>query len=170
VTASGLSYSGFNEKTKKHEWNAIRGIYTWEVLMCYNLVDFGRTWNVQTYDWLKNYVLKRMLKKGQNPTVLTSFITFSVSSLWHGFIARYFIFFFVSFLYMEACRASMQCGYFFRWVPSPIKYGIGLFTTQLYAAYTTCMYILTYAAEIHEFNKEIYYWPTVLFTVQFILA
>jgi hypothetical protein len=111
-----------------------------------------------------------MLTKGGSPNLITSLTTFTVSSLWHGFIARYFFFFSVAFLYLEASRATMQCGYYFRWVPHIVKVVLGFTITQLFASYTTCNYILTYAKEIHEFNKDIFYWPAILFSLQFVIA
>jgi hypothetical protein len=168
LTASGLSFEGLAEDGSE-KWNAVRGAYTWEVVTIKNMIEFGRLWNHQSYDWLKNYVYLRQVKKGQRATPINAILTLTVSSLWHGFIPKYFIFFIFTFLNIEYHRFAFKSGeVYFKWIPMWAKDLIALIGCQHFSAVTTCLYVLEDNTKMKLFIEQIYYFPVFMDIVVFL--
>jgi hypothetical protein len=100
--ASGLAFSGYDEKTGKPMFNKARNVGIRGLLFTDKVKNWLACWNTSVHEWLKNYVFMRCLpsdpaKRGQG-TVKASFIAFFVSAIWHGFYPGFFAFFFGAFL------------------------------------------------------------------------
>jgi lysophospholipid acyltransferase len=57
--------------------------------------DFLANWNISAHNWLKYYVYLRQLDNSKRTSVnfRSTFLTFLMSAIWHGFYPGYYIFF-----------------------------------------------------------------------------
>ena len=91
MIASGLSYSVAADGTV--EYNSLRAVSIWNITKCYELVTYLRYWNISIHNWLKYYVMIRLMDKSKKgPGLFASITTFAVSACWHGLAPGLFLF------------------------------------------------------------------------------
>lgn len=104
---AGLGYNGFDPTTGKVSWNRLQNIDPWMVETAQNPRAFLGGWNMNTNNWLRNYVYLRVTPRGKKPGFRASMITFGTSALWHGFYPGYYLtFVLASFIQTAAKRKS----------------------------------------------------------------
>ncbi|KAL3291511.1 mboat family protein [Colletotrichum asianum] len=88
---AGLGYHGVDPVTGKVSWNRLQNINPWGVETAQNTRAYLGNWNMNTNNWLRNYVYLRVTPIGKKPGFRASLITFGTSALWHGFYPGYYL-------------------------------------------------------------------------------
>ncbi|KAI9147914.1 Lysophospholipid acyltransferase [Paramyrothecium foliicola] len=101
---TGLGYNGVDPVTGKASWNRLQNIDPWMVETAQNPRGFLAGWNMNTNNWLRNYVYLRVTPRGKKPGFRASLITFATSALWHGFHPGYYLSFILASLVQTAAK------------------------------------------------------------------
>ncbi|KAK7213527.1 hypothetical protein V2G26_020705 [Clonostachys chloroleuca] len=101
---AGLGYNGVDPITGKVSWNRLRNIDPWAVETAQNARAYLGGWNINTNNWLRNYVYLRVTPKGKKPGFRASMLTFGTSALWHGFYPGYYLTFLFASLVQTAAK------------------------------------------------------------------
>lgn len=88
---AGLGYNGVDPVTGKVSWNRLQNINPWGVETAQNTRAYLGNWNMNTNNWLRNYVYLRVTPRGKKPGFRASLLTFGTSALWHGFYPGYYM-------------------------------------------------------------------------------
>lgn len=104
---AGLGYKGVDPVTGKVSWDRLQNIDPWGVEFAQNPRGYLGGWNMNTNNWLRNYIYLRVTPRGKKPGFRASLITFATSALWHGFYPGYYLtFVLASFIQTGAKRES----------------------------------------------------------------
>lgn len=103
---AGLGYKGVDPITGKVSWNRLQNINPWEVESAQNARAFLGGWNINTNNWLRNYVYLRVTPRGKKPGFRASLITFGTSALWHGFYPGYYLSFVLAAFIQTAAKSK----------------------------------------------------------------
>lgn len=93
LIACGFGYS-VSENTEN--FNSVRMISITPILLATSFADYGTNWNIQIHNWLKYYVMLRLMDRSKAkgaPQLFATFMTFIVSSVWHGIFLGFIVFF-----------------------------------------------------------------------------
>lgn len=88
---SGLGYKGVDPATGKVSWDRLRNVDPWAVETAQNTRAYLGAWNINTNNWLRNYVYLRVTPRGKKPGFRASMATFTTSAFWHGFYPGYYL-------------------------------------------------------------------------------
>jgi len=88
---SGVGYKGVDPITGKVSWDRLRNVNPWGVESAQNTRAYLGNWNINTNNWLRNYVYLRVTPKGKKPGFRASMATFVTSAFWHGFYPGYYL-------------------------------------------------------------------------------
>lgn len=88
---SGMGYKGVNVKTGKVDWNRLQNVNPWGIESAQNSRAYLENWNMNTNNWLRNYMYLRVTPKGKKPGFRASLATFATSAFWHGFYPGYYL-------------------------------------------------------------------------------
>jgi lysophospholipid acyltransferase len=88
---SGMGYQGVDAVTGKVSWSRLQNVSPWGVESAQNTRDFLGSWNMNTNNWLRNYIYLRVTPKGKKPGFRASMATFVTSAVWHGFFPGYYL-------------------------------------------------------------------------------
>jgi lysophospholipid acyltransferase len=88
---SGIGYAGVDPKTGKASWDRLVNVKPFELEMAQNTRAYLGSWNINTNNWLRNYVYLRVTPKGQKPGFQSTLATFLTSAMWHGFYPGYYL-------------------------------------------------------------------------------
>jgi lysophospholipid acyltransferase len=106
---SGMGYKGVDPKTGRVDWNRLQNVNPWGVETAQNSHAYLGNWNMNTNNWLRNYVYLRVTPKGKKPGFRASLATFVTSAFWHGFYPGYYLTFtLAAFLQAVAKSASIH--------------------------------------------------------------
>jgi len=108
---SGLGYKGVDPVTHKVSWDRLRNVSPWGVESAQNTRAYLGNWNINTNNWLRNYIYLRVTPKGKKPGFRASMATFVTSAFWHGFYPGYYLaFVLASFIQTVAknCRRHFR--------------------------------------------------------------
>jgi lysophospholipid acyltransferase len=105
---TGLGFNGVDPITGKASWNRLQNIDPWMVETAQNPRGFLAGWNMNTNNWLRNYVYLRVTPKGKKPGFRASMITFATSALWHGFYPGYYLTFILASLIQTAAKSKLS--------------------------------------------------------------
>lgn len=105
---TGMGYNGVDPVTGKISWNRLQNINPWGVELAPNIRGYLGNWNINTNQWLRNYVYLRVTPKGKKPGFRASFITFTTSALWHGFYPGYYLSFVLASLLQTVAKSESQ--------------------------------------------------------------
>ena len=103
---AGLGYNGVNPTNGKISWDRLQNIDPWMVETAQNPRAYLGGWNMNTNNWLRNYVYLRVTPRGKKPGFRASMITFSTSALWHGFYPGYYLTFVLASLVQTAAKSK----------------------------------------------------------------
>ncbi|PHH74077.1 hypothetical protein CDD80_3320 [Ophiocordyceps camponoti-rufipedis] len=101
---AGLGYNGVDPVTGKVSWNRLQNISPWLVETAQNPREYMAGWNINTNNWLRNYVYLRVTPRGKKPGFRASMTTFATSALWHGFYPGYYLSFVLASLIQTAAK------------------------------------------------------------------
>lgn len=105
---AGLGYNGVDPLTGKVSWNRLQNIDPWVVETAQNARAFLSGWNMNTNNWLRNYVYLRVTPRGKKPGFRASMLTFFTSALWHGFYPGYYLSFVLASLIQTAAKRKRK--------------------------------------------------------------
>ena len=88
---SGLGYNGLDPKTSTPRWNRLQNVNPWGIESAQNSRAYLENWNINTNNWLRNYMYLRVTPKGKKPGFRASLATFVTSAFWHGFYPGYYL-------------------------------------------------------------------------------
>jgi lysophospholipid acyltransferase len=88
---SGLGYKGVDPVTGKVSWDRLRNVSPWGVESAQNTRAYLGNWNINTNNWLRNYMYLRVTPRGKKPGFRASMATFVTSAFWHGFYPGYYL-------------------------------------------------------------------------------
>jgi lysophospholipid acyltransferase len=104
---AGLGYNGFDATTGKVSWDRLQNVNPWMVETAQNPRAFLGGWNINTNNWLRNYVYLRVTPRGKKPGFRASLITFGTSALWHGFYPGYYLTFVLASFIQTAAKRKL---------------------------------------------------------------
>jgi lysophospholipid acyltransferase len=104
---AGLGYNGVDPVTGKVSWNRLQNVDPWGVESAQNPRGYLGGWNINTNNWLRNYVYLRVTPRGKKPGFRASMITFVTSALWHGFHPGYYLTFILASLVQTAAKRKL---------------------------------------------------------------
>ncbi|CAG8952032.1 hypothetical protein HYFRA_00000768 [Hymenoscyphus fraxineus] len=108
---SGLGYKGVDPVTGKVSWDRLQNVNPWGVESAQNTRAYLGNWNINTNNWLRNYVYLRVTPRGKKPGFRASMATFTTSAFWHGFYPGYYLTF-VSASFVQT--VAKNCRRYFR--------------------------------------------------------
>lgn len=88
---SGLGYKSVDPVTGKVSWDRLRNVSPWGVESAQNTRAYLGNWNINTNNWLRNYMYLRVTPRGKKPGFRASMATFVTSAFWHGFYPGYYL-------------------------------------------------------------------------------
>ncbi|EHL03575.1 putative Lysophospholipid acyltransferase [Glarea lozoyensis 74030] len=88
---SGLGYKGIDPTTGKVSWDRLQNVSPWGVESAQNTRAYLGGWNINTNNWLRNYMYLRVTPRGKKPGFRASMATFTTSAFWHGFYPGYYL-------------------------------------------------------------------------------
>lgn len=103
---AGLGYNGVDPTTGKISWNRLQNIDPWKVETAQNTRGYLARWNMNTNNWLRNYIYLRVTPRGKKPGFRASIATFLTSALWHGFYPGYYLSFVLASLIQTAAKSK----------------------------------------------------------------
>ncbi|KPM36887.1 Lysophospholipid acyltransferase [Neonectria ditissima] len=162
---TGLGFNGVDPVTGKISWNRLQNIDPWAVETAQNPRGYLGGWNINTSNWLRNYIYLRVTPRGKKPGFRASLATFGTSALWHGFYPGYYLsFVLASFIQTVAKNVRRTVRPFFldpiTGNPTPKKkyYDfVSYLATQLTFSFATTPFIVL------SFSGSILAWTRVYF-------
>ncbi|CAI4211430.1 unnamed protein product [Parascedosporium putredinis] len=163
---TGLGYNGVDPSTGRVSWDRLSNIDPWGVELAQNARGYLASWNINTSNWLRNYVYLRVTPRGKKPGFRASLITFGTSALWHGFHPGYYMsFVFASFVQTVAKNYRRYLRPFFlnpaTGLPTQSKrfYDIlSLFVTQLTFSFATAPFlVLSFSGSLQVWSRMYFY-------------
>jgi len=88
---SGIGYKGVNPKTGRADWDRLCNVKPLEIELAQNTRAYLGFWNINTNNWLRNYMYLRVTPRGKKPGFRASMATFVTSAFWHGFEPGYYM-------------------------------------------------------------------------------
>ena len=88
---AGIGYKGIDPKTGKPNWDRLQNIKPAGVEFAQNSHAYLGNWNINTNNWLRNYMYLRVTPKGKKPGFSATLATFFTSAFWHGFYPGYYL-------------------------------------------------------------------------------
>jgi lysophospholipid acyltransferase len=101
---SGLGYKGVDPVTGKISWDRLRNVSPCGVESAQNTRAYLGNWNINTNNWLRNYMYLRVTPRGKKPGFRASMATFVTSALWHGFYPGYYLTFVLASFVQNVAR------------------------------------------------------------------
>lgn len=88
---SGIGYKGIDPKTGRADWSRLQNVQPLGIELAQNSRAYLGAWNMNTNNWLRNYMYLRVTPKGKKPGFRASLATFVTSAFWHGFEPGYYM-------------------------------------------------------------------------------
>lgn len=88
---SGIGYKGLDTKTGRPDWDRLQNVNPLAIELAQNSRAYLGGWNMNTNNWLRNYMYLRVTPKGKKPGFVASMCTFVTSAFWHGFEPGYYM-------------------------------------------------------------------------------
>ncbi|KAA8572641.1 hypothetical protein EYC84_003240 [Monilinia fructicola] len=147
---SGLGYKGIDPVTGKVSWDRLCNVDPWGVETAQNTRAYLGNWNINTNNWLRNYIYLRVTPKAKSLVSELAWQTFVTSAFWHGFFPGYYLaFILASFIQNGSKELPPLFPPFFvdpkTTQPTPHKLYYDLFSwlaTQLAFSFTVAPFIL----------------------------
>jgi lysophospholipid acyltransferase len=103
---SGIGYNGIDSQTGKAKWDRSTNIKPWEIETAQNTRAYLGFWNINTNNWLRNYMYLRVTPKGKKPGFRATLATFVTSAFWHGFYPGYYLTFVLASLLQTVAKSE----------------------------------------------------------------
>ena len=162
---SGIGFNGFSPSSGQINWDKLQNVDPVGVELAQNSRAYLGNWNINTNNWLRNYMYLRVTPKGKKPGFRASMATFVTSAFWHGFESGYYMAFVLAALLQTVAKnARRLLRPFFmaqdgkKAGPNKIYYDVFSWAiTQLAFSFTVAPFILL------SFNSTITIWARVYF-------
>lgn len=166
---SGLGYKGVDPVTGKVSWDRLRNVDPWGVETAQNTRAYLGGWNINTNNWLRNYMYLRVTPKGKKPGYRATLATFVTSAFWHGFYPGYYLtFVLASFVQTVSknCRRYFRPFFFTQSTGEPTPYKIyydalSYFVTQLTFSFTTAPFVLLSLQDSFLVWSRVYFYAVI---------
>jgi lysophospholipid acyltransferase len=112
---SGLGYKGVDSVTGKISWDRLRNVSPWGVESAQNTRAYLGNWNINTNNWLRNYIYLRVTPQGKKPGFRASMATFVTSAFWHGFYPGYYLTFVLASFVQTVAKSMLLLFLFPTW-------------------------------------------------------
>lgn len=103
---TGLGYNGVDAKTGRVSWDRLQNVNPWGLESAQNSRAYLANWNMNTNNWLRNYIYLRVTPKGKKPGFRASMATFTTSAFWHGFYPGYYLTFMTASLLQTVAKSE----------------------------------------------------------------
>lgn len=103
---AGIGYNGIDPATGRAKWDRLTNIKPMEVELAQNTRAFLGGWNLNTNNWLRNYMYLRVTPKGKKPGFRATLATFVTSAFWHGFFPGYYLAFVLASLLQTIAKST----------------------------------------------------------------
>lgn len=103
---SGIGYNGIDAKTGRVDWNRLQNVNPLGIELAQNSRAYLGNWNINTNNWLRNYMYLRVTPRGKKPGFRASMATFVTSAFWHGFEAGYYMSFVLAALIQTVAKSK----------------------------------------------------------------
>ncbi|RDW89440.1 MBOAT family protein [Coleophoma cylindrospora] len=166
---SGMGYKGVDPVTGKVSWDKLQNVNPWGVETAQNTRAYLGNWNINTNNWLRNYMYLRVTPKGKKPGFRASMATFVTSALWHGFYPGYYLsFVLASFVQTVAKNFRRYFRPFFldpkTSKPTSLKIYYDIFSylvTQLAFSFTTAPFVLLTLSDSFLVWARVYFYAII---------
>jgi len=101
---SGIGYAGIDSSTGKANWDRLVNVKPMELELAQNTRGYLAAWNINTNNWLRNYLYLRVTPKGKKPGFRATLSTFITSAVWHGFYPGYYYAFILASLVQTVAK------------------------------------------------------------------
>lgn len=105
---SGVGYKGVDPKTGRIQWDRLQNVNPWGIETAQNTRAYLGNWNMNTNNWLRNYMYLRVTRKGKKPGFRASLATFVTSAVWHGFYPGYYLSFLLAAFLQTVSKSKQQ--------------------------------------------------------------
>jgi lysophospholipid acyltransferase len=105
---SGIGYAGIDPKTGKANWDRLVNIKPFEIEFAQNARAYLGYWNINTNNWLRNYIYLRVTPKGKKPGFQSTLATFFTSAFWHGFYPGYYLTFILAAVFQNIAQSMLS--------------------------------------------------------------
>jgi len=99
-TLVGINFGGYNKDGTHKGMRSLSNVNPWLFEITPNLQGIVESFNINTNDWIKRYVFKRLKWVGDRNVSALSALFFL--AIWHGFSIGYYSCFFLEYMDMEA--------------------------------------------------------------------
>lgn len=103
---SGLGYDGIDPVSGKVSWNRLRHFDPIGLETAQNVRAYLGSWNINTNNWLRNYMYLRVTPQGKKPGFRASMATFFTSAFWHGFYPGYYLSFILASFVQTVAKSN----------------------------------------------------------------
>jgi len=166
---SGIGYNGIDPKTGRAKWDRLTNIRPIAIETAQNTRAFLGEWNINTNQWLRNYMYLRVTPKGQKPGFGATLATFVTSAFWHGFYPGYYMAFILAALLQAAAKSGRRLvrPLFLAAdgkssLPSKIYYDVfTFFLTQLAFSFTVAPFILLGFSDTVKVWSRVYFYTLI---------
>eukprot|EP00825_Cyclidium_porcatum_P024641 TRINITY_DN2701_c0_g1_i2.p1 TRINITY_DN2701_c0_g1~~TRINITY_DN2701_c0_g1_i2.p1 ORF type:complete len:527 (+),score=80.38 TRINITY_DN2701_c0_g1_i2:33-1583(+) len=173
--ASGLGYSGKDEKTNLSKWDRVQQAKPSEIELSTNMRNKINNWNMTAQKWLRYYVYDRLYTEEQYKSSKAlqargQFLTFVFSALWHGLYPGYIISFIQWFIqvnlnqkfYKMNLNYPQYMGRVKKFLGNKVYYAITLFiVNSAFNSGGTGFWLLTFEKN-WKFLANLYYVTVIL--------
>lgn len=106
---SGMGYKGVDPTTGRVSWDRLKNVDPFGVESAQNTRAYLGSWNINTNNWLRNYIYLRVTPKGKKPGFQATLATFVTSALWHGFYPGYYLTFVLASFVQTVAKSEFHC-------------------------------------------------------------
>jgi lysophospholipid acyltransferase len=103
---AGIGYAGIDPQTGRANWDRLVNIKPFGVEFAQNTRAYLGSWNINTNNWLRNYIYLRVTPKGKKPGFRSTLATFLTSAFWHGFYPGYYLTFVMGALLQNIAQSK----------------------------------------------------------------
>lgn len=103
---SGIGFKGVDPKTGRVHWDRLQNVNPLGTELAQNSRAYLGNWNINTNNWLRNYIYLRVTPKGKKPGFRASLATFVTSAFWHGFEFGYYMTFVLASLIQTVAKSK----------------------------------------------------------------
>jgi len=150
-------------------WDRLQNVNPWGVESAQNTRAYLGNWNINTNNWLRNYVYLRVTPRGKKPGFRASMTTFVTSAFWHGFYPGYYLtFILASFIQTVAknCRRYFRPFFLDPATSKPTSYKIyydisSYLVTQLAFCFATAPFVLLTLPASYLVWSRVYFYAVI---------
>ena len=162
---SRMGYGGTDKEIGKHRWDAMCNVKPLDMQTCCTIQSTIHCFNIQTNNWVSNYVYKRL--KIFNNRVISAGVSLLFLAVWHGFHAGYYLGLLtvgLPVILVERQAIDAFKPYFPPWKEMTQPVRVMLFTLGMFWKWIVCAYGMV-GAVLMSASHVIQSWAGVSFIV-----